>query len=209
MQKAERELRATVKKTGLSLLDINRTGGGHLNLVVEAPNGATKRVTVSANCSDRRATANNEAILRRFARENAPANDLLTPLQTEPAPVTPAATPAPPPETTMTATRNVPNRNQLTDAEKFRLYGWLKDADLTGIHTKTALVEFAINHTNLKVTIGNIEGALKVVGRELPPDPAKRPKAATPNERILARSIVALMTGLGQEPGDDLRSLAE
>lgn len=215
MVKQERELRQLVRRVGLDLVNLTNTSG-HYHLTIEAPNGAQRKLVVSGSSGDHRAAKNTEADLRRFLRENQAPSGAAPEPRVASVPPPPAAAPMPaapapqPVETpAMPKKGSSFTRNNLTDAEKFRFYEWLKTADLAGIYTKPALAERASQAMGMTITTGNAEGGLKVVGRELPIDPARRIKPATPNERVLARALLALMSSLGQQPDAELRALAE
>jgi hypothetical protein len=69
MHKAERDIRDLVKRSGLTLVGLGRTGTGHYRVRVGDGRGREASFTFAATASDYRALENGRATLRRWARE--------------------------------------------------------------------------------------------------------------------------------------------
>jgi hypothetical protein len=86
MTRRERDIRALVADTGLRLLSLTVTGGGHYRVRVQAADGRTQVFFVSATPSCRRGEKNNAALIRRFALQrdnmNPDYKNICTPLFT-------------------------------------------------------------------------------------------------------------------------------
>lgn len=64
----ERELRELVAKSGLELVSLGMAGTGHYRATVNTPSGERRVIIVSYSPSDKRASLNLRAFMRRVAR---------------------------------------------------------------------------------------------------------------------------------------------
>lgn len=68
MTKAQRELKDLAERSGLTVLDVDFTRGGHQKLTVQAPDGRTKVFSMSATASDFRTNERRKCDFRKFLR---------------------------------------------------------------------------------------------------------------------------------------------
>lgn len=93
-------------------------------------------------------------------------------------------------------------RTNLSHAQFYRLCEWIKNADLTGCHTKREAARRAATGLGFDVSDSSIGNALETTGVELqaPEGAGKRRDRSV----IVARALVEFMKQLGTTPPDDL-----
>ena len=221
MNKRQREVKAMFRRAGLVIIKTGSTGSGHISVTAEAPNGVSRKFSISRTVSDYRGDKNQEQQLIRFAQENqAPGpieqavQEAMPPLPQPEPPITvtlPAelmpATPIHPTKPEIMSTpKQTPKytKHQTSHAEFYRLCEWIKTADLSGVHTYTAAAQLASKHVGFPVPVTAIQNAMEATGVKLPEPPQKQPRDRT---QIVARELANLLRELGKEPSEDLLSI--
>lgn len=186
-----RDLATMLKDAGLDVVE-SYPKAGRVHVQAAAPNGVTRSFSLSLKPSDARGDLNEQAKIRRFARENTPI---------------PPAVELPPPVVTPKAdmTKNTAPEaaQELTPREFYRLCELLKKVDLTTV----ASLEVAARHMSAELDLKISE---QILCEAMEATDTQEPDAWHPLPEphvIMARELEALMKSLGQEPSPTFRRL--
>lgn len=200
MIKRERDIEDMVERSRLEILNFSKTGA-HYQLTLRAPNGETRRFAFAKTPSDVRGDANQEADLKRWARENQPA-DIAAITKTARDPGMPKTTP---PETKAKPMAAATSNPTFGHIEFYKVCEWMKSQKLED-HPMTSAQLALVATTALGFTVPEKEAiqCLEVVGIRLLPPSIKLKDAI----RHLSRELHALATELGREPSKELSAMA-
>lgn len=196
MIKRERDIEDMVERSRLEILNFQKTGA-HYQLTLRAPNGETRRFAFAKTPSDVRGDANQEADLKRWARENQP-TDIAVNTKTARDPGMPKTTPSETKAKPMTAAISNPSFGHI---EFYKTCEWLKAQKFEDQPMTSAQLAIVAS-TALKFTVPEKEivQCLEVVGVRLLPPSIKMADAI----RHLSRELHALAKELGREPSKEL-----
>lgn len=200
MIKRERDIEDMVERSRLEILNFSKTGA-HYQLTLRAPNGETRRFAFAKTPSDVRGDANQEADLKRWARENQPA-DVAAITKTARDPGMPKTTP---PETKAKPMAAATSNPSFGHIEFYKVCEWMKAQKLED-HPMTSAQLALVATTALGFTVPEKEviQCLEVIGIRLLPPSIKIKDAI----RHLSRELHSLATELGREPSKELSAMA-
>lgn len=209
MDKRQKDLKVMAEAAGISPLTFDRRKS-RVYLLCEAENGVTREFSVSTgSTSDVRGDQNEQALMKRWARENA-----------KPQPITPpqpkkaqATMPAPRQASSMgeQIAAQMSGKNaakepaELGMKDMFRLCTWMKLGDLNKVPSMDALVLESSKHLGMPVQESTVREAMDATGVA---EPAHWGEPTDP-QAIIVREIGLLLKGLGQAPTDAFNKLAE
>lgn len=204
MIKRERDIEDMVERCGLETLNFSKNGG-HYQLTLRAPNGETRRFAFAKTPSDVRGDLNQEAELKRWARDNpAPDTAISIAMKTAKDPGMPKIIPPEHKETPMAAPPAA--KAPFGHIEFYKVCEWLKAEKLDErpmTHGQLAVV--ASTALGFTVPDKEIGQCLEAVGIRLLPPTIKAKDAI----RCISRELQALMKELGREPSKELVAMAQ
>lgn len=204
MQKRQKDLKVMAEAAGLSPLEFVRRRN-RVAIMCEAPNGVTREFTISnGSSSDYHGDANEQAKMKRFARENpsqaAEPDQQPTQQKEDRMPRTTAA-PAPSTMAEQLAKVNIAAAAStqvldLSPVEFFRLCRWQSNQDLARVSSIDGLVLLASQHMGKPVEESTVRNAMAELDQK-DPDHWGEP---TDPQAIIVRELGLLMQSLGHTP---------
>lgn len=201
MIKRERDIEDMIERAGLELMNFAKNGA-HYQVTLRAQNGATRRFAMAKTPSDSRGDLNQEAELKRWARENTSDTAIALAMKSARDPGLPKPLPIKTPEPKPMTAKPQP----LSHIEFYKACEWLKTADLDSRPmTPGQLAVVASTALGFTVPESQVGQCLEAVGLKLVPPTIKVKDAV----RYLSRELLALMKELGKEPSKELLAMSQ
>ncbi|WP_227461624.1 hypothetical protein [Cupriavidus pauculus] len=213
MQSRLSELVRMAKDAGAEILDKHQKAG-RASIELKAPNGVTRKFSISLSPNDARGDLNERSRIRRFMNENDPAAQKPEPVEPPangPEPLNPVI-PQPQPRRTITVSQQTSSKagaakssqaikpstataeRELTHAEFYALCEWIKAAKLSEFASAEVMAHIGLQVIGQTISEATLRETMALVKIEEP----EHWKPQEPDHIIVARELDALMKRLGE-----------